>query len=179
MNVDQGRVAGIFIAPGEAEPVEPRDEVEAVRGRGLRGDRYFLRTGAWSDGPKPGREVTLIESEAVAAARQEFGLDLKPEESRRNIVTEGVPLNHLVGRTFRVGGVVLRGFKLAEPCTYLEGLTRPGVRRALVHRAGLRAEILEGGSISVGDAVEAIDELEAIKQLETVEPREPNGEAGT
>ena len=82
-------------------------------------------------------------------------------------MTEGVPLNHLVGRTFRVGGVVLRGFKLAEPCTYLEGLTRPGVRRALVHRAGLRAEILEGGTISVGDAVEAVEAMD------------PNGEAGT
>ena len=153
--MDEGRVAGIFIAPGEAEPVEPRDEVEAVGGRGLRGDRYFLRTGAWSDGPKPGREVTLIESEAVAAARQEFGLDLKPEESRRNIVTEGVRLNDLVGREFMVGDVRLTGVGLCEPCEYLQGLTGQPVVKALIHRAGLRADIIDGGWIRVGDPIKS------------------------
>jgi MOSC domain-containing protein YiiM len=156
MNVDdEGRVAGIFIAPGEGKPVEPRDEVEAVPGQGLSGDRYFLRRGAWSDDRKPGREVTLIESEAVAAAREEFGLDLEPEESRRNIVTRGVRLNDLVGREFMVGNVRLTGVRLCEPCEYLQGLTGQPVVKALVHRAGLRADILDGGWIRVGDPIKS------------------------
>ncbi len=149
----EGRVLGIFTAPDEGKPVESRDEVEAVSGRGLRGDRYFLRRGAWSKDPKPGRDVTLIESEAVASAREEFGLDLEPEESRRNLVTEGVRLNDLVGQEFMVGEVRLVGVRLCEPCEYLQGLTGQPVVKTLVHRAGLRADILDGGWIHVGDPI--------------------------
>jgi len=84
------------------------------------------------------------------------GVDLADHETRRNLLTEGVPLNHLVGRTFRVGDVVLRGVRLADPCSYLAGLTRPGVSRALVHRGGLRADIVEGGTLRPGDAITPI-----------------------
>ena len=77
-------------------------------------------------------------------------------ETRRNLVTEGVPVNHLVGREFTVGGVRMRGYDLAEPCTYLEELTRTGVRKALIHRGGLRAEILDDGPIAVGDTVRVV-----------------------
>ena len=164
----RGRVVAIYTAPDKGAPMESRDGVQAAAGVGLDGDRYAAGDGKYTRSDDDGkRAITLIEREAVVAAGREYEIEIGEHESRRNIVTEGVPLNHLVGRTFRVGDVVLRGFKLAEPCTYLEGLTRPGVRRALVHRAGLRAEILEGGSISVGDAVEA------------VEAPEPNGKAGT
>jgi MOSC domain-containing protein YiiM len=125
---------------------------------GLEGDRYATGDGKYTRPTDGGeRAVTLIEREAVDAARREYDIELQEHEPRRNIVTEGVALNHLVGRTFRVGDVVLRGFKLAEPCTYMEGLTRSGVRRALVHRAGLRAEILEGGVVHVGDSIEQVD----------------------
>jgi MOSC domain-containing protein YiiM len=151
----RGRVVGIYTAPGPGAPMEGHDQVRAVAGVGLEGDRYASGDGKYTRSTDDGRRaVTLIEREAVDAARREYDLDLEENEARRNIVTEGVPLNHLVGRTFRVGDVVLRGFKLAEPCTYLEGLTRDGIRRALVHRAGLRAEILEGGTVRVGDVVE-------------------------
>jgi MOSC domain-containing protein YiiM len=156
--VFQGQIVAIYTAPDKGAPMESREGVEATAGVGLDGDRYAAGGGRYTRADDDGkRAITLIEREAVAAAGREYEIEIGEHESRRNLVTEGVPLNHLVGRTFRVGDVLLRGFKLAEPCTHLEGLTRPGVRRALVHRAGLRAEILEGGSISVGDAVEAVE----------------------
>jgi MOSC domain-containing protein YiiM len=154
----QGQIVAIYTAPDKGAPMESREGVEATAGVGLDGDRYAAGDGRYTRADDDGkRAITLIEREAVAAAGREYDIEIGEHESRRNLVTEGVPLNHLVGRTFRVGDVLLRGFKLAEPCTHLEGVTRPGVRRALVHRAGLRAEILEGGSISVGDAVEAVE----------------------
>ena len=151
----RGQVVAIYTAPDKGEPMERRDEVQAITGVGLDGDRYASGDGKYtraSDGGE--RAVTLIEREAVEAARREYDVEIEEHETRRNVVTEGVPLNHLVGRTFRVGDVLLRGFKLSEPCVYLEGLTRSGVREALVHRAGLRAEILEGGTLRVGDTIE-------------------------
>jgi MOSC domain-containing protein YiiM len=157
----RGQVVAIYTASDKGAEMEPRDGVQAIAGVGLEGDRYATGGGKYTSSDDDGkRAVTLIEREAVDGARREYEVELEEHESRRNIVTEGVPLNHLVGRTFRVGDVVLRGFKLSEPCTYLEGLTRTGVRRALVHRAGLRAEILEGGTINVGDPVEAVEPKE-------------------
>jgi MOSC domain-containing protein YiiM len=151
----RGRVVGLYTAAVQGAPMDGHDEVRAVAGVGLDGDRYASGEGKYTRSADNGkRAITLIEREAVVAAGREYDIELAEHEARRNVVTEGVPLNHLVGRTFRVGDVVLRGFKLAEPCAYLEGLTRDGVRRALVHRAGLRAEILEGGTVHVGDTVE-------------------------
>jgi MOSC domain-containing protein YiiM len=155
----RGRVVAIYTAPAKGAPMERRDEVRAVAGVGLDGDRYASGDGKYTRSSDDGRRaVTLIEREAVEAARREYDIELEEHEPRRNVVTEGVPLNHLVGRTFRIGDVVVRGFKLAEPCTYLEGLTRAGVRRALVHRAGLRAEIVESGTMRVGDTIEGADD---------------------
>ena len=158
----KGQLVHIHIAESASYEMEELEQAELIAGKGIVGDRYFTGTGTYS--PKPDvREVTLIEIEALEAmARGDppfpgVQVTLRPIEHRRNLTTRGVPLNHLVGKRFRVGDVVLRGFKLAEPCTYLEGLTRPGVRRALVHRAGLRAEIVEGGTISVGDPVEVVE----------------------
>jgi MOSC domain-containing protein YiiM len=148
-----GNVAGIFIGPVAAQPMQAVTEVRAVAGRGLEGDRYFERTGTYSDRPGTGREVTLIESEAVASAAGEYGFDLAPGDARRNIVTTGVPLNHLVGREFLVGEVRLRGMRLCEPCAHLARLTRRPVVKTLTHRAGLRAEIVSGGTIREGDQI--------------------------
>ena len=151
-----GSVVGIFVAPvGEATP-EPRDEVMAVAGRGLQGDRYFDGTGTYSQTAGTGRHVTLIESEALEAAARDYGIDLPPGASRRNIVTTGVALNHLVGEEFLVGNVRLRGTRLCEPCSHLAKLTGRPVVKALIHRAGLRADILEGGPIRIGDEVQPI-----------------------
>lgn len=135
--------------------MEARAEARAVAGVGLDGDRYAEQNGKHSQTPGTGREVTLVEREAIAAVRAD-GVELADHETRRNLLTEGVPLNHLVGQTFRVGEVVLRGVRLADPCSYLAGLTRPGVSRALVHRGGLRADIVEGGTLRPGDTITPI-----------------------
>jgi MOSC domain-containing protein YiiM len=152
-----GRVAGIFIGAVGGQPMQAVKEVRAVAGRGLEGDRYFERTGTFSELPGTGREVTLIESEAVASAGRDYGLDLAPGDARRNIVTAGVPLNHLVGREFIVGEARLRGMRLCEPCAHLARLTRRPVVRSLTHRGGLRAEIVAGGMIQEDDPIRPVD----------------------
>lgn len=126
-------------------------EVVAVEGLGLEGDRYFHL-------PKkpPPKQVTLIESEALEAIRRDYRIEVTGLRSRRNILTEGVPLNHLVDREFLVGEARLRGIKLCEPCGTLERLTVPGVQQALTHRGGLRAEILVTGRIRAGDPVHPV-----------------------
>ena len=149
----EGRVVAIFTAPAEGAPMEARDAAEALAGRGLDGDRYAIEAGKFS-GTKVGkRAITLIEREAIAAANDAYGVGIDESETRRNVVVEGVALNHLVGKEFTVGGVLLRGFDLSEPCAYLEEVTGKQVRKAFVHRGGLRAEIIEGGRIAIGDAV--------------------------
>jgi MOSC domain-containing protein YiiM len=158
----QGSVVSIHIAPEAAAPMRSLAEALAVPGRGLAGDRYFEGRGFYSARPGyGGREVTLIEVEtlealergAVNSAGERLGLKLTTADSRRNIATAGVPLNHLVDRDFWVGAVRMRGTRLCEPCKHLEELTQPGVLAALVHRGGLRAGILTEGTIRVGDLV--------------------------
>ena len=151
----KGTVVSIHVASGAEDRMIEVKEARAVPGKGLEGDRYFNQTGTYSAKPGPDREVTLIEAEALAALRSDYGVSLEPGESRRNITTRGVPLNHLVGKEFTVGAVSLLGIRLCEPCGHLEGLTREGTRAGLVHRGGLRAQILTGGVIRAGDAVEA------------------------
>jgi MOSC domain-containing protein YiiM len=132
-------------------------QARAVAGRGLEGDRYFLGTGYYSDKPGAGgREITLIETETLDALPAEGPIKISAAESRRNIATAGVALNHLVGREFWVGDVRLRGTRLCEPCRYLDGLTHSGVMATLVHRAGLRAQILNDGVIRAGDTVRPV-----------------------
>ncbi len=144
-----GSVVSIHLAHTEGTPTFGVSEVRAVAGAGLEGDRYFQPAGA---GPE--REVTLIEQETIDALARDHGLRLVPGEHRRNVVTVGVSLNDLVGEEFQVGPVRLRGLELCEPCKSLEAATgRPGLLRALIHRGGLGARILDGGVIRVGDPV--------------------------
>lgn len=152
--MQKSSVVAINIAAEAAKPLVSVKQVRAVPGRGLEGDRYFRQTGTYSNKPGPDREVTLIESEAIEALERDHQIELEPGESRRNIVTRGVPLNHLVGREFKVGGATLRGLRLCEPCSHLEGLTQRGVMSGLIHRGGLRAQIMTEGMVRVGDAVE-------------------------
>jgi MOSC domain-containing protein YiiM len=107
--------------------------------------------------------LTLIASEAIEAANDEFNYTIDHLQTRRNLLTEGVPLNHLVGRIFRVGQVQLKGLELCEPCGYLESRTFRGIKAALKHRGGLRCCILEGGEIRVGDVIEFADVVGAIR----------------
>ena len=148
---DTGRVVEINISPEHEVLPQPVDRVRAVAGRGLNGDRNFYA----GEGTQPerDRELTLIATEALDALSAEHDIELTAAESRRNVATRGIDLNRLEGRRFRVGEVECEGIELCEPCNHLQGLTKPGVLRGLVHRGGLRAAILTDGEISVGDAV--------------------------
>ncbi|HEY5626017.1 MAG TPA: MOSC domain-containing protein, partial [Dehalococcoidia bacterium] len=132
----------------------PVDSVRAEPGRGLEGDRYHAQKGTYSGDGRSGREVTLIASEAIEALDAEFGIKLGPGQSRRNVTTRGIDLNDFVDRELRVGEVLLRGTRLCEPCQNLEDYVgQPNVIKALVHRGGLRCDIVSGGTIRVGDDV--------------------------
>ncbi len=136
-----GSVESIAVAAQESELPGTVREIE-VAGRGMAGDRY----GNAGD-------VTLIEAEALEGLRADTGIELSHEESRRQVLTRGVDLNELVGKRFSVGSVELEGVELCEPCAHLQSLTQQGVLRGLVHRGGLRADIVGAGRIAVGDKV--------------------------
>jgi len=144
-----GVVEQIAISPTPHTLPEPVERVELVAGQGPRGDRKFA--------PRPmarkGKDLTLIEAESLEALRGEAGIDLTHEESRRNVLTRGLRLNDLVGRRFRVGEVECEGVVLNEPCTHLERLTYSGVQEGLANRGGLRANVLNGGTIAIGDEI--------------------------
>jgi MOSC domain-containing protein YiiM len=151
-----GRVMSLYVAPAAGARMEALESVRAVAGHGVEGDRYFLRSGTYSQKDGPDREITLIETEALEALARDYGLALDALESRRNVATRDVALNHLVGRTFRVGEATVRGLRLCEPCGHMERLCGKPVRPGLVHRGGLRAEILTDGVIRIGDPIEAV-----------------------
>jgi len=145
------RICVAEVAEGQVRSVE---EIECVPGRGLVGDRYHRHAGTFSPpGPSPSHEITLVEVEEVERFNAAHGADLKLEDLRRNLVTRGIALNELVGRRFSVGPVVLEGIRLCEPCAHLARLTRADVLEGLVHRGGLRAAVIRGGTIRVGDSV--------------------------
>lgn len=147
-----GRLLGIYLATEAEETPRSVQRARALAGRGLEGDRYAAMRGTFSD--RPGhRDVTLIESEVLEAYERESGQKLSAAESRRNLLTQGVRLNNLVGCEFEVGPVRMRGLRLSEPCTHLMRLTHPETLRGLVHRAGLVAEVLNDGELKVGDLV--------------------------
>jgi MOSC domain-containing protein YiiM len=151
----KGTVVSVHIARATGEPMIETDPARAVAGRGLEGDRYFEGRGFYSDHPGPIREVSLIEEETIQALRRDHDLVLAPGMTRRNILTRGVPLNHLVGREFRVGEATLRGVELCEPCNHLVDVTGiRGLLPTLVHRGGLHAQVLSGGPVRAGDAIE-------------------------
>jgi hypothetical protein len=148
--MDDMHVKAINIGPSDA--LGPVRSVRAIAGHGLEGDRYFF-----PDGAPAGEALTLIEAEAV----EDVGLT--GAQSRRQVIVRGTGLNDLVGKRFRVGDVECFGVELCEPCRHLEKLTRPGIIKDLIHRGGLRADILSDGTISVGDKI-----------LEDLLPNEPS-----
>jgi MOSC domain-containing protein YiiM len=152
-----GIVVSLHVALSAAAPIQSVRSVVAVAGRGVEGDRYFNQLGTYSNHPGTGRHVTLIESGALDALLREYKIALEPSMARRNIVTRGIALNHLVEKQFNVGAVILRGTRLCEPCVHLEKLSQPGAMRGLIHRGGLRAEIVTGGTIRVGDEIVAVE----------------------
>jgi MOSC domain-containing protein YiiM len=139
------RVEAIHLGADRVAELWTVDYVQAVAGKGLIGDRHY-----YADGAEPGRALTLVEAEVVEDA------GLPPGGTRRQVTVRGVRLNDLVGKRFRVGDVECYGVELCEPCLHLESMTRPGIIKELVHRAGINADILTDGTISVGDPVAEI-----------------------
>jgi hypothetical protein len=138
-----GIVEGLVIAPAAEAPVVRVDAAAALAGRGLEGDRYADGAGTFASG-RPGSALTLVD----AAVLDALGRDI---DHRRNVVVRGTDLNALVGRDFMLGEVRCRGRRLCEPCAHLDRLNGGGVLRPLVHRGGLRADIVRGGTVRIGD----------------------------
>jgi MOSC domain-containing protein YiiM len=150
-----GTVESIHIASAAEARVQSVSQAVANPGAGLEGDRYAQQSGTFYK-PEPDYELTLIESESIEALRREYEIELPAGDARRNIVTRDVPLNHLVGKEFTIGDVRIRGIRLCEPCEHLQNLTGKKLIKGLLHRGGLRAQILTKGTIHVGDAVKAV-----------------------
>lgn len=139
-----GSVLALYTAPRAGAAMQAHGEIALVAGKGIAGDRYLLGTGHWSDPRWPDQELTLIAAETAMA------LDLDPASLRRNIVTRGVDLDTLIGATFNLGEATLRGVRRCDPCRYIEQFTHSGAMRELASRGGLRARIVAGGRIRVG-----------------------------
>lgn len=150
--MQNGTVEAIYIAAAAEGPLGPVAQATAIPGAGLEGDRYASQQGTFSK-PEPDYELTLIEAEAIEELRRDYQLDLSAGEARRNIVTRNVALNHLVGKEFAIGEVRIRGIRLCEPCDHLQRVTGKPVIKGLLHRGGLRAQILTRGTIRVGDTL--------------------------
>ena len=144
---EQVRVVAIHLGSAKGTPLQPVGSARAIAGKGLEGDRHF-----YTDGAVPGRALTLVEEEVV----EDVGLP--PGATRRQVTVRGVRLNHLIGTRFRVGAVECYGIELCEPCLHLQQMTRPGIIDELVHRAGINADILTDGTISVGDDLLELDD---------------------
>ncbi len=128
-------------------------EVHLIENTGIKGDRYATESGFYSNLPEPGRLITLFEIETLQALKRDHDVDLEPHEHRRNITVQGVPLNHLVGKRFRVGEALLQATRLSTPCKHIEDVTGKVVSRWLINRSGLNCVILRGGTVRLGDVV--------------------------
>jgi hypothetical protein len=150
-----GRVEMLLVAPEAGAPSVALPQVEATSA-GLAGDRYAAGRGTFSGEDRTGEAITLIEAEAIDELSDVLGEPFPAAEARRNVVTRGIDLDALIGRRFRIGDVECLGRRRCEPCAHLQRLTRDGVLRGLVHRGGLRADIVGSGAIAVGDTVAAL-----------------------
>lgn len=151
--MSHGEVAAVYIGPVPEGPMKQVESVKAVAGKGLEGDRYFQDDDVPPQERDPTVEVTLIETEGIEAARAESGIDILPQDSRRNIHTHGVRLDELLGKRFLVGEVQLEGLEHNPPCAHLQRLADKKLLKPLVERGGIRARIVAGGTIKQGDAV--------------------------
>ncbi|MEH2560830.1 hypothetical protein V1289_000457 [Bradyrhizobium sp. AZCC 2289] len=148
-----GVVRFLHIAPRGFLPMRAVSSVTLIAGRGIEGDRYMISEGFYSHRRLEDQQITLFEFETLVALKRDAKVDLGPEEHRRNVTVEGVPLNHLVGRRFWLGETLLEATRLTEPCRHLEKVTGKAIAKHLINRAGLYCKILDGGIVRVGDTV--------------------------
>jgi len=151
----QGVVRFLHRTPRAFLPMQAFPELQLVAGRGIEGDRYMIgnEAGFYSHKPEEGRQVTLFEQETLEALQRDAKIVLRPEDHRRNITVEGVPLNHLVARRFWVGETLLEATRLSTPCRHIEEILGKPVFDPLINRSGLNCRILQGGTVRLGDVV--------------------------
>jgi MOSC domain-containing protein YiiM len=150
-----GVVRYLHITPRAFLPMRAMPELRLIAGKGIEGDRYLIgrEEGFYSHRPEEGRQVTLFELETLIALKRDANIDLWPQEHRRNVTTEGVPLTHLVGRQFWLGETLLEATRLSIPCRHIEEITGKPIFDPLINRSGLNCKILRGGTVRVGDIV--------------------------
>lgn len=150
-----GVVRHLHITPRAFLPMRSFSEIKLVVGHGIEGDRYFIggEAGFYSHRPEEGRQVTLFEMETLEALARDAKIELLPEEHRRNVTVEGVPLNHLVHRKFWLGDTLLEATRLSTPCRHIEEILGKPVFDPLINRSGLNCKILKGGVVRLGDIV--------------------------
>jgi MOSC domain-containing protein YiiM len=154
----QGRILSLHSCAEKEQPLTSPEQLVCQAGIGIEGDRYTLEAGTYSHLPEEGRQFTLFENETLEALARDWKIDLKPEQTRRNAITQGAPLNHLVGRQFKIGpDVVLEGMRLNVPCQYLEDLLEiKSLFKALINRSGLNCRILTDGIVRNGDLIKPV-----------------------
>jgi MOSC domain-containing protein YiiM len=150
-----GLVRHLHITPRAFLPMRAMPSITLVAGKGIEGDRYMIgnEAGFYSHKPEEGRQVTLFELETLTALQRDHRIELGPEEHRRNVTVEGVPLTHLVGRRFWLGETLLEATRLSIPCRHIEEITGKAIFDALINRSGLNCKIIQGGVVNVGDVV--------------------------
>jgi MOSC domain-containing protein YiiM len=148
-----GKLLEINITSTKGNALHSMKQVIVKADFGIEGDRYFKKEGTIKDKIGKPRDITLIEIEALQALERDYGLLISAAETRRNLLTINVPLNHYVNKLFKVGEVLMKGIELCEPCGYLEKLTAKPLKAALIHRGGLRAQIISDGQLCIGDLV--------------------------
>jgi len=153
-----GKVFSLFTTPNGGDKMIPADHLSCLAGKGIEGDRYALDTGTYSKKPEPGRQLTIIEIEELEALKHFPDISCLPEQCRRNVISQGIRLNSLVGKFISIGTVELKVHRLCQPCGYLEGkLRKPGLKDALWDKGGVRCEILNDGKITVANNISLVE----------------------
>ncbi len=148
-----GTIHGLHVVPRSFLPMRNVGELELISAVGIVGDRHTTGDAFHSDRPEDGRQITFFELETLQALARDHNITLAAQDHRRNVTTQGVPLNHLVGVRFRVGETLVEGTRLSTPCRHIEQITGLPLYDVLLHRAGLNARILEGGRIFLNDTI--------------------------
>ena len=143
-----GKVVQIGIVDLKGNPIQKVEKVDAIKGKGLLNDRNF------SENTKKERQITLIEIENIDYFNKMSNTNILAVDFRRNLVTEGIRLNPLIGKEFFVGNVKLKAHDLCRPCKYLqERLNQKNFIKEFLRKGGLRCEILNDGKIFIGSLV--------------------------